>query len=162
MKVQDAMMRTPASCSADTNLGAAIEILWNRNCGMLPVVDANQKVVGVVTDRDLCVALGTRNRRAGEIAVGEVVSRKLYSCHPEDDIRVALDTMANRRVRRLPVVNREGRLEGILSMDNVVLHADPGGQGQPGELSPADIVRTLHQIYEPQLPEVAHKRAAAV
>jgi len=162
MKVQDAMMRTPASCSVDTNLAAAIEILWNRNCGMLPVVDANQKVVGVVTDRDLCVALGTRNRRAGEITVGEVVRKEVYSCQAEDDVRVALDTMASRRVRRLPVVNKEGRLEGILSMDNVVLHADLGGQARPSELSPADIVRVLHQIYEPQLPEVAQKRAAAV
>ena len=58
-------MRTPAYCGTDTNLGAAIEILWDRNCGILPVVDANQKVVGVVTDRDLCVALGTRNRLPG-------------------------------------------------------------------------------------------------
>ena len=58
MKVQDAMMGTPIFCSPETNLGSAIELLWGRNCGVLLIVDAMQKVIGVVTDRDLCVALG--------------------------------------------------------------------------------------------------------
>lgn len=162
MKVQDVMMRTPAYCTPETNLGAAVEILWNRNCGMLPIVDARQKVIGVVTDRDLCVALGTRNRLPGDITVGEVASGEVYTCQAQDDIHVALQTMAKRRVRRLPVVNQNGVLEGILSMDNVVLHTAVAGWGGSAELSQEDVIKTLQEIYGPRLPQVVEARAVAV
>ncbi len=161
MKVKDVMMRTPACCSPETNLGAAIEMLWTRNCGMLPIVDAKRKVIGVVTDRDLCVALGTRNRLAGQITVGEVAIGEAYICRAEDDIHNALQAMAQNRVRRLPVVNEEGVLEGILSMDNVVLHTEKAGWGRQVELSDEDVVRTLRQIYGPRLPQVVHAQTAA-
>ena len=162
MKVQDVMMGTPAYCSPETNLGTATELLWNRNCGMLPVVDAQQKVIGVVTDRDICVALGTRNRLPGDITVREVVSGQVYACQAQDDIHAALETMGRNKVRRLPVINKDGRLEGILSMDNVVLHAESGGWGRAAELSHGEIVNALHRIYGLQLPQVVGKRAAAV
>ncbi|HUJ82281.1 MAG TPA: CBS domain-containing protein [Candidatus Acidoferrales bacterium] len=160
MKVQDVMMRTPVYCRPETNLGSAIEMLWVRNCGMLPIVDARQKVIGVVTDRDLCVALGTRNRPAGQITVGEVATGEAYTCRSGDDIHVALQAMANNRVRRLPVVNEDGVLEGILSMDNVVLHTETGSWGRQAELSDEDVVKTLREIYGPRLPQVVHMRAA--
>jgi CBS domain-containing protein len=160
MKVQDAMMRTPAYCSPETNLGSAIEMLWERNCGILPIVDAKEKVIGVVTDRDLCVALGTRNRLAGQITVGEVATGEVHSCRGNDDIHTALQTMADRRVRRLPVVNEAGGLEGILSMDNIVLHTESSGRGHRTELSDEDVVKTLRQIYGPLVPQVVEAHAA--
>jgi len=161
MRVADVMMRTPVWCTPETNLGTAAELLWSRDCGILPILDAQQRVVGVITDRDLCIALGTRNRLPGQVTVGEVASGKLYSCRPEDDIHAALDTMAQHKVRRLPVVTKEGRLEGILSMDNVVLHAEAAETGRAGALSPRDIVSTLRSIYGPQLPQVVGTRMAA-
>lgn len=161
MKVQDVMMRTPVSCDPETNLGAAVELLWNRNCGVLPIVDAQQKVVGVVTDRDLCVAFGTRNRLPGEIKVGEVVTGKVFSCRPADDIHTALDAMARQKVRRLVVLNQEGTLEGILSMDDVVLHAEAGKAGKAVDLSEAEIVETLRRVYGPELPQVVSHATAA-
>jgi CBS domain-containing protein len=161
MRVEEVMMRTPVCCGPETNLGAATEFLWSRDCGILPIVNAQQQVIGVITDRDLCIALGTRNQLAGQVAVGEVMSQKVYSCRPEDDIHAALDTMAQNRVRRLPVVNKEGRLEGILSMDNVVLHADAAGAGKTAELAPRDIVVTLQRIYGPRVPQLVETRAAA-
>ncbi len=160
MRVEEVMMRTPACCSPESNLGVATELLWNRNCGILPVVDAEQKVIGVITDRDLCIALGTRNQLAGQIQVGEVMSQNVVSCRPEDDIHAALDIMARNRVRRLPVVNQEGRVDGILSMDNVVLHADAAGTGKTAELAPRDIVVTLQRIYGPRVPQLVETRTA--
>ncbi len=160
MKVQDAMMGTPIYCRPETNLGSAIELLWERNCGILPIVDAKQKVIGVVTDRDLCVALGTRNRLPGQITVGEVATGEVHSCRGQDDIHAALQTMAKKRVRRLPVVNEEGILEGILSMDNVVLHTESATWGRKPELSDEDVVSALRQIYGPQVPQIVEARAA--
>jgi CBS domain-containing protein len=161
MKVRDVMMRTPASCSTDTNLAAAVEILWNRNCGFLPVVNAQGKVVGVVTDRDICIALGTRNRLAGEVKVGAVISGKLLACGPDDDVRTALATMAQEKVRRLPVIGNDGMLQGILSMDDAVLHAEAGRPGKAADLSDEDVAETLKKLYQPQVPELAHKKIAA-
>jgi CBS domain-containing protein len=160
MKVKDAMMRTPASCDATTNLGAAVEILWNRNCGILPVVNAQGKVVGVVTDRDLCIALGTRNRLPSEVTVGQVVSGEVFACKPDDEIRDALNTMARKKVRRLPVINEAGQLEGILSMDDVVLHSEPGVASKACELSSDTVVNTLKQLYLPELPVALRQKSA--
>jgi len=156
MKVRDVMVGTPMWCGLETNLGAAVEKLWNQNCGILPIANGQQKVVGVVTDRDICIALGTRNRLPGEITVGEVTTGKLYSCKPDDDIRTALQTMGEMKVRRLPVVNAAGKLEGILSMDDVVFHAD----ARNPELSFEDVVKTLKKLYSPQLPELVQQKAA--
>ena len=161
MKVRDVMVATAFRCRPETNLGAAVEILWDRNCGILPIVDDQEKVIGVITDRDLCIALGTRNRLPGEISVGEVLSGKLHSCKPDDDIRAALATMGRAKVRRLPVVSAAGKLEGILSMDDVVLHSDAKQFGKTPELTHDDVVETLKKLYRPQLPELVREKVAA-
>jgi len=150
MKVKDVMVKAPAVCSLGTNLGRAVELLWSANCGFLPIVDAEQRVAGVITDRDIAIALGTRNRLPGEIAVADVATRKVHWCKATDDVRNALDTMAEQKVRRLIVVNEQNQLEGILSMDDVVLHAETQTSGKP-DLPAADILRTLKMVYSPQL-----------
>jgi CBS domain-containing protein len=150
MKVKDVMVKTPVFCSLGTNLGAAVEILWIRDCGILPIVDAERRVLGVVTDRDIAIALGTRNRLPGEIAVADAATRKVHSCKATDDVRRALDIMAEEKVRRLVVVNEQNQLEGVLSMDDVVLHAETQTSGKP-DVSADDIVRTLKTLYSTQL-----------
>ena len=161
MKVKDVMMRTAASCNRETNLGAAVEILWERNCGVLPVVDGEQKVIGVITDRDICIALGTRNRLPGEITVGEVTSGRLFTCASEDEIRAAMATMAHAKVRRLPVVTADGKLEGILSMDDIVVRSESRSAKSPSELSHDEVSETLKAVYRPELPQVVQRTAAA-
>ena len=120
MNVREVMTTAPARCTVDINLGAAVEILWNGNCAILPVVDGHEKVISVITERDICIALGTRNRLPGEITVGDVATQRAICCSSTDDVRSALAKMLEARVRRLPVVNAEGKLEGILAMDDVV------------------------------------------
>ena len=80
MKGKDAMTGTPYYCQLDTNLGSATELMWTGNCGFLPVMGPEGKTVGVVTDRDICIALGTRNRLPGDITVREVMSDRLFAC----------------------------------------------------------------------------------
>jgi CBS domain-containing protein len=160
MKVADVMMRTPASCTADTNLAAAVEILWTRNCGMLPIVNGEGKVTGVVTDRDICIALGTRNRCASEVTVGEIQPGKLFACKAEDDIHTALAIISGAKVRRLPVVDEAGKLQGILSLDDVVVHAASGfGDRQP-ELSSSDVIEYMKRVYRSDLPEPVRQHVA--
>ena len=127
MKVVDVMMGTPYFCRPESNLGSATELMWTGNCGFLPVVGDNGKVVGVLTDRDICIAVGTRGCPLGKVLVAEVMSRNVCSCAPEDDVRVALATMRDGRVRRLPVITKSGRLIGVISMDDVLLRAEAVG-----------------------------------
>jgi len=161
MKVRDAMTGSPVCCTATTNLGEAASLLWSRDCGILPVLDEEGKVFGVVTDRDLFLALGTRNRLAGDIQVAEIPPTTAFVCKPDDEIHVALQTMARHKIRRLPVVNKEGRLEGILSMDDVVVHASPRTSGRTPELTHDEVMSALKKIYEPRSPVIMYRTASA-
>jgi CBS domain-containing protein len=159
MKVKELMMGTPYHCQPETNLGAATELMWNGNCGFLPVVDSLGKIQGVVTDRDICIALGTKNRLPGEVPVREVMSHKLFSCAPEDDVHVALQTMKAGCVRRLPVITQGENLVGVVSMDDILLRAQPTTLGREPELSSDEVVRTYRAITQRQIPQVVAKRA---
>jgi predicted transcriptional regulator len=139
----------------------AAELMWKANCGFLPVTESDGKVCGVITDRDICIALGTRNKVAGEVSVREVMSNKLYACSPEDEIHVALLSMREGRVRRLPVIDSDKKAVGVLSMDDVLLHAEGTGSGKVVELSTDEVVRTYRAINRRDLPQVVKKRVAA-
>ena len=161
MRVKEVMMGTPYYCQPETNLGVAAELMWNANCGFLPVEASDGKVIGVVTDRDICIALGTRSRLAGDVLVSEVMSGKLCSCAPDDEIHVALQTMKDGRVRRLPVVAKDGSLVGVISMDDILLRTEPVSLGKEPELSSDEVVRTYRAITQRQVPQVVAQKAAA-
>jgi CBS domain-containing protein len=144
MLAKDLMSKPAATCRRETNLGAAVEILWNQNCCFLPVVDAEEKVVGVVTDRDICIALGTRNVPPGQIFVGNITSGNVIACKTDDGIHHVLPVMAEARVRRLPVLDFQGKLAGILSMDDIVLRAETGRFGKAPAIS-FDEVAAAHK-----------------
>jgi len=158
MKVSELMTKSPAYCTPDTNLGAAAEIMWKRNCGFLPVLSPQQNVVGVVTDRDMCIAMATRNQLPGQVTVQQVSSAVTHSCRPDDDLQSALRTMADKGVRRLPVIDAVGKLEGVLSVDDVILRTD---SQIPGSLASEDVVSTLRRLYESQLRQGRAKSAIA-
>jgi CBS domain-containing protein len=158
-RVSEFMVRKPASCTPEMNLGSAVEILWKRNCGILPVVDPENHVIGVITDRDICIALGTRNKLPGEIRVAELASKPVYFCKPADEIKYALTTMGQQKVRRLPVVDREGKLLGVLSMDDIVLHARAE---RLVEFSSEEIMKTLEAIYGRKLPVTMVRGTATI
>ena len=160
MRVQDVMTKTVAFCRPDDNLAVATALMWEHNCGLLPVVNDQGKVTGVITDRDICIALGTRDKRACEISVRDVAYRAAVLCHAYNDVRSALKIMATERVRRLPVVNQEGALVGILSLDDVTLRARHHDDTDRPPVSFEDVMNTLRAIYK-RGPRARTHRAAA-
>ena len=146
MRVEEVMTRPVAFCNPATNAAVAAEIMWNQDCGSLPVAEDGGRAVGIVTDRDLFIALGTTNRRAADIPVGEVMETELACCAPEEDVRTALTTMAKRKLHRLPVVDKSGILKGIVSMNDIVLRAEGEAAGLTGD----DVIRTMKAICEHQ------------
>jgi CBS domain-containing protein len=159
MKVKDVMTGTAYFCHRGDNLGMAAEMMWKGNCGFLAVVDETEKMCGVLTDRDICIALCTRNKRAGDARVGEVMQDRVHLCHADDDIHMALQSMREAHVRRLPVMDAKGRLAGVLSIEDVIVHAEPTSLGRQPELSADETVRTYRKILQKELLTV--RRAAA-
>jgi len=159
MRVGDVMRREAIFCSPDTNLAAASELLSQNRCGCLPVVGEGGNVIGMVTDRDLCMALGTRKVLPSRIPVWEAMRHQLFTCSPEDDIHCALKTLRRHKIRRMPVVDRAGVLQGILCMDDVVQKA----QSLAGrhDLSFADVVVTWQAISKRDAPGLPRNAAAA-
>jgi CBS domain-containing protein len=144
MKVQDVMTYNAQSCRPETNLVEAAMQMWRGDFGVLPVVTPEGKLVGMITDRDICMAAATKHRDPANIRVKEVISGKVYGCSPDTDIREALKIMRQKQVRRLPIISAEdGRLEGILSMNDVALKAKAD---RKAELSAEDVENTLRAI----------------
>ena len=146
MKVQDIMARDVQCCGPHTNLAAAAQMMWDSDCGVLPVLNVEGKVGGVITDRDICMAVATRNKPASAITVWETVSGKAWTCRDTDDIHTALGIMKREKVRRLPVVDGDGVLQGVLSMNDLVLNAEDTKAKRVPELSYADVMHTLRAI----------------
>lgn len=120
-----ALMTTPArSCRVGDSLNEAACLLWSVDCGMIPVL-ADDHVVGVVTDRDICMATYTQGKRPAAIGVEVAMSKQVFSCSPDDSLSHALAIMSDHRVRRLPVVSHEGKLLGVLSLSDIVRWAGP-------------------------------------
>lgn len=137
------------SCRPETNLAAAAMQMWRGDFGVMPVV-AGRKVVGMITDRDICMAAATKHRDPTNIRAKEVISGKVYGCSADTDIREALKIMQQNQVRRLPIISPEdGRLEGILSMNDLALKARGD---RKTELSAEDVENTLKAICTHRMP----------
>jgi CBS domain-containing protein len=150
MNVQALMNTNVKSVGADASVADAVAVMEKNDCGSVPIVDAQNKVVGMVTDRDICLAWGRRPLPAAAVPVTDVMSRSVYACGPDEELPEALQTMRNKKVRRLPVIDGTGRLVGILSMDDVVLHAEAVKAAKPRrklELDYGQTVETLKEIY---------------
>ena len=145
MKVKELMTTDVKRCGLETNLAAAAKIMWEGDCGAVPVTDERDRVVGVITDRDICIAAATRPRTEGEIPVKDVISKALYTCAPGDDLRVALETMKSRKIRRLPVVEHGGRLAGIVSIHDIAVQS----RSRSADVSPESVLDAFIAITAP-------------
>ena len=150
MIVKEVMNHEVTTCSSDTTLETAAILMWDGDCGTVAIVDDEARVIGIITDRDICMAVALQHKHANTIQVQEVMSRHLFTCHPESDIMNALKTMSFQKVRRLPVTNDSGQVEGIISIEDIIARAERGRRGiQTPELTYDDTMTTLKAICRP-------------
>ena len=155
MLVKQLMTANVSSCRQDNNLAEIAEIMWNNRCGALPILDSSGRVMGIITDRDICIALGTRNIKASDVLARDVSPPGFFSCRPDDDARVALRTMATEEVGRLLVVDEACQLVGIISIDDIIFRAGGGRSG----LSDREIIDALAAMREDRIhqPDVVQQ-----
>jgi CBS domain-containing protein len=162
MKVKEIMTANAKACTLTDSVADAARLMWEADCGIVPVVAEGGRVVGLITDRDICMAAMTKGRNELNIAVEDTISGKVFACKPEDDIHSALNTMRENKVRRLAVVGDDGKLKGMLSMNDVVLKAAELSDKKARELSYGDVVNTYKSICQHRLPMQQAQGTAAV
>jgi len=127
-----AVMRTNVTvCSPNDTLERAARAMWDHDCGALPVVDDHGAVVGMLTDRDICMATFTQGRAPAECRVSTAMSNGCCTCAPDDSIQRVLEILASHQLRRLPVVDSLGKLVGIVSLADIARYMNglsPGHQ----------------------------------
>jgi CBS domain-containing protein len=141
MKVKDVYKPRLTACTPVTSLDAVGRMMWESDSGALPVVNADGKVTGMLTDRDLAMAMTAKNRGPSQIMVRELTSGALFTCGPEDDVADAIQKMRMNRIRRLPVIDAQGQLLGMLSLKDLALAAN-GASG----ISYEDVALTLRSV----------------
>lgn len=143
MKVDQVMTVNPTCCARSDTAEHAAELMRKLNVGALPVVENEQsyKLVGVVTDRDLCLSVVADGRDPKTVAVADCMSDDLITCAPDAELESLTLLMQKNQVRRVLVVDKENRIEGIVSTADLVLHSD----------ADAEVIdETLRDISEPK------------
>ena len=147
MLIRDIMSK-PAVCCADTdNLHIAAQRMWECDVGAVPVVNDSGKLVGVVTDRDICMATYTKGQPPQSIRTGDVMSKLVFSCRADDSIDEAERLMGENQIRRLPIVDNENRPIGVLSLNDVARHAAVAKKKDGEERA---VVQTMAAICQPR------------
>ena len=166
MRVHEIMTTNVITCDPATSLAEAAVLMWENDCGSLPVTDADNRVVGLITDRDISIAVATRNRLASEIAVREVTSGQVHASNPNQRVQDLLQIIQKEKVRRVPVVDDDGKLQGIVSISDIVLQAKDAQARQASSLSTDEAIATLravcgqHELQSRKLsPQSLHARS---
>jgi CBS domain-containing protein len=126
MKIKQVMTAQVCACRTDEMLNRAAQLMWENDCGCVPVIasDGDGKVIGMVTDREICMAAYTQGKPLFEIPIASVMARTVISCHPDDDLSRVELLMRTNRVRRIPVVDERGQLKGIVSLNDLAREAE--------------------------------------
>jgi CBS-domain-containing membrane protein len=146
MKVLDLMTTKVASIRSDASLAEAARLMWDCDCGALPVVDDGGSVIGMVTDRDICMASWSKDRAPSALRIEDAMCRDVACAEADDSIAAIEGIMRSKQIRRVPVIDGERRLVGILSLADIVRRGSSGGAREEVELTPDQIALTLAQI----------------
>ena len=135
MRAKELMTAPPHTCGVHDMASAAAQIMWDHDCGVVPVVHDDGHVVGVVTDRDLCMAAHLRGLLLSSIPIETVMSADVCSCRPDDDVDAVERRMSERQIRRVPVTDAKGLPLGMLSLSDLALGLQRVGdiQRKPGQ-----------------------------
>jgi CBS domain-containing protein len=157
MRVEKLMTREVKSCRQEDSLARAAQLMWEGDCGFLPVcaADGANRVAGIITDRDICMAALFQGRPLADLRVADVMNRQVQVCLPSDTLADAERTMATARVRRLPVVDKQGSLLGMITLADLAREAEREQTLQSPQVRGSEISVTLASICQPPRHDLA-------
>jgi len=151
VKVKDLMATDVKFCATHNTLNTAAQNMWDNDIGCVPVVDKDHRVVGMLTDRDVCMAAYIQGVPLTGSLVTSAMSKQVFSCAPDDDIASAEKLMREKQVRRLPVTDAEGRLAGIISLNDIAREGEREAELKKArEVSDAEIARVMASVCAPR------------
>jgi len=151
MKVSALMITDVKSCVRYSTLNTAAELMWGFDLGCLPIVDDENRVVGMLTDRDICMSAYLQGVSLRSALVSDAMSKEVYSCRPGDNIKTAEKIMLEKQVHRLPVVDDERRLVGIISINDLAREsAHEAELGRPREVAGLEVVDVIAAVCAPR------------
>lgn len=145
MKVKNLMSVPVKTCRTTALLGDAAQVMLDAGCGCVPIVDRHGRLAGMLTDRDVCLAVAARHQSPWEIPVRDVMSPNIVSVSIDADVAAALVAMKEHRVRRVPIVDDDEHVKGLISIDDAIRHTGLG----PGRLPAEAVVDVLRHICMP-------------
>lgn len=155
MKIEKLMVKKVLSCYPEDDLRVPARAMWEGDCGSIPVVDSWSRVIGMITDRDICMAAYTKGRKLEEIRVQDVMSKNVTSCKASDSLEQVEELMRRQKVRRIPVLDADKRLVGLVSLNDIARSA----RSEPAasrDASLAHVGQLLADVCEPRLrPDAA-------
>ncbi len=147
VRVARLMSKDPKTCGTADSAGYAAQIMWDHDCGCVPVVDGEGRVIGMLTDRDICMAALTQGKSLNEIPVASILSHAIITVNEADTVDAAEEAMRKHRVRRVPVVDGARRPVGILSLNDIARRVTHGNG-----IDVDTFVSTMAAICEPPAP----------
>ena len=155
MKIDEIMTRDVRGILPDETLGTAAQIMWENDCGAVPVVDADGRLIGIVTDRDICMAAQLQGAPLHDSRVSSAMARDVKTCSPRDTPVTVQAIMQQNKIRRVPVVDDQGRLVGIVTLGDLAYlvsrNPDAGGDG----MTLTAVAHTLAAVSQPRIARFA-------
>jgi len=148
MRVKDLMSTRVSSVTANEPASRALRAMWDCDCGAIPVLSEDGRVVAMVTDRDVAMTSLHRDQPPSALRVSDAMSKDLQFCSPDDPVNAAEDIMRAHQVRRLPVLSQDRRLVGVLSTADILRAA--GHRERRFETAPQDAAATMAIICTPR------------
>ena len=150
MKVSSIMNPNVEIARAEDDLAKTAMVMWRKDCGFVPVVDdGSRRVVGVITDRDICMASATRHETPEAMSVRDTMASRVWTVRTEDEVDTALETMRTNQVHRLPVVDEREQLAGVISFSDIVRHATQDGKIR--SIGDHDLITAYRRIKAPRI-----------
>jgi CBS domain-containing protein len=151
MRVEKIMSHQVSTCQPHDSLEHAASLMWSSDCGSLPVITTNggREVRGIITDRDICMAALFQHKPLRELRVEDAMAKQVITCRASDSIEDAGRTMEQEQIRRLPVLDNDGGLMGIISMADIVREAARSQYSQHHKIPASDVMTALARISTP-------------
>ena len=156
LHIQEIMSRPAVTCASTDTLHAAAQLMWDHDCGAIPVTDETGKLVGILTDRDICMATYTRGQAPQQIPVAEAMAKQVFSCRSDEPVSQAEQLMSDYQIRRVPIVDYDDKPIGILSLNDITRHV-AAARSNNGERQAA--IQTMSAICQHRRRAPARARA---